>query len=95
VVLWRRKEAFSDGVSGASKSWYEECQERALAEVGEDWSTKASRFAYLPPTTAESYYYRFLFHTYYKGYETAVVPHFWMPQWTNATDPSARTLALY
>jgi len=94
-VLWRRKEAFSDGVSGTSKSWYEECQERALVEVGDDWTTMTSRFTYLTPKTAESYYYRFLFHTYYKGYETAVVPHFWMPQWTNATDPSARTLTLY
>jgi asparagine synthase (glutamine-hydrolysing) len=27
-VLWRRKEAFSDGVSVETKSWYEEIQER-------------------------------------------------------------------
>lgn len=97
-VLWRRKEAFSDGVSGTgegAKSWYQECQERALAEVDEDWAKKASRFTYLTPTTAEGYYYRFLFDTFYKGCDAAVVPHYWMPQWTNATDPSARTLAIY
>jgi asparagine synthase (glutamine-hydrolysing) len=98
AVLWRRKEAFSDGVSGTgegAKSWYEECQERALAEVGDDWVKKAARFTHLTPTTAEGYYYRFLFETYYKHGESAVVPHYWMPQWTNATDPSARTLDVY
>jgi asparagine synthase (glutamine-hydrolysing) len=105
-VLWRRKEAFSDGVSGSGsgsgangasleKPWFQECQERGKAEVGDDWLAPASRFSYLPPKTAESYYYRYLFSMYYKNYETAVVPHFWMPQWTNATDPSAQTLDIY
>ena len=97
-ILLRRKEAFSDGVSGTgdgAKSWYQECQERSLEEVGDDWAQKAAKFVYMPPQTPEAYYYRFLFDKYYKGYELAVVPHYWMPQWTNATDPSARTLAIY
>jgi asparagine synthase (glutamine-hydrolysing) len=34
-VLWRRKEAFSDGVSAETKSWYEEIQERLEKSDGE------------------------------------------------------------
>ena len=94
-VLWRRKEAFSDGVSGKEKSWFQECQERALEEVGEEWEIRAKKLVYLPPHTPEAYYYRALFETFYKGLGTAVVPHYWMPQWTAATDPSARTLDVY
>lgn len=94
-VLWRTKEAFSDGVSGGEKSWYEICQEHALEEVGEDWQEKAAVFKHLTPKTSEAYYYRALFDKYYRGGETCI-PYFWMPKWSPETsDPSARTLATY
>jgi len=91
-VLYRKKEAFSDGVSGLDKSWYQECQERAEAVVGPDWSVKAAQFKHLTPKTAEAYYYRSIFNQYYGSAETCI-PYFWMPRWVKATDPSARTLA--
>jgi asparagine synthase (glutamine-hydrolysing) len=95
AVLWRKKEAFSDGVSGA-KSWYQICQEHALAEVGEDWSARANVFKHLTPQSAEAYYYRSLFNRYYGFADRAIVPYHWMPRWTpGATDPSARTLEVY
>jgi asparagine synthase (glutamine-hydrolysing) len=95
-VILRKKEAFSDGVSGKIKSWYEECQERALAEVGPDWEQKAKMFTHLTPKTAEAYYYRVLFNRYYGSAEQCVVPYHWMPRWTpGATDPSARTIEAY
>jgi asparagine synthase (glutamine-hydrolysing) len=95
-VLFRRKEAFSDGVSGKEKSWYEICQEKALEEVGEDWAVKAASFKHLPPKTAEAYYYRVIFDRYYRQAERTIVPYHWMPQWSpGATDPSARTLEVY
>ena len=92
-VLWRAKEAFSDGVSGKEKSWYEICQEKARAEVREGWDMK---YIHLPPKTEEAYYYRSLFEKYYGSVaEKAVVPYHWMPRWSpGATDPSARTLAI-
>jgi asparagine synthase (glutamine-hydrolysing) len=96
-VLWRAKEAFSDGVSG-EKSWYEICQENALQEVGEGWEAHAARYTHLPPKTAEAYYYRTLFERFYPGQTTAMtaVPYYWLPKWSgNATDPSARTLDVY
>ena len=93
-VLWRRKEAFSDGVSGVEKSWYQITQEMALAAVG-DWAEKSMRL-YGPdgPKTAEQYYYRSLYDRHYSGITTNV-PYLWMPRWSTATDPSARTLATY
>ena len=96
-ILWRKKEAFSDGVSGSKeKSWYQICQEKSLEEVGEDWVSKASSFVHLTPQTAEAYYYRVLFDRFYRNAQTAVVPYHWMPKWSpGATDPSARTLEVY
>jgi asparagine synthase (glutamine-hydrolysing) len=96
-VLWRRKEAFSDGVSGQTKSWYTICQEKALEEVGPEWETKAGFFKHLPPQTAEAYYYRSLFHRFYGSVaERSIVPYHWLPKWCgNVTDPSARTFNIY
>lgn len=99
AVLWRRKEAFSDGVSGKTRSWYEEIQERVTELVPSDWREQAAAMTHLPPHTAEAYYYRTLFETSVGREESllkAATPYYWMPQWIEgATDPSARTLAVY
>lgn len=93
-VLWRRKEAFSDGVSG-EKSWYLLAQEAAAAAVG-DWETRAAKFKHLTPKTAEQFNYRSEFcRNYPDGWAATNVPEFWMPRWCGATDPSARTLTCY
>lgn len=98
-VLWRRKEAFSDGVSCTEKSWYEEIQERIEARglVQEDWKDYAQknfRWGILEtafPKTKEAFYYRYIYETYYKN--TGDYWQFWMPKWSPETnDPSARTL---
>ena len=97
-VVWRKKEAFSDGVSSQEKSWYEEIQERVLAYMPEDWFEKAQRqYQHLPPQTAEQYYYRYMFEAEFgKTPSQTCVPYFWMPRWSpGATDPSARTLEIY
>ncbi len=95
-VLWRRKEAFSDGVSGKVRSWYEEIQERVGALVPADWRERATAMTHLPPHTAEAYYYRTLFEMEVGHEESllkAATPYYWMPRWIEgATDPSARTL---
>jgi asparagine synthase (glutamine-hydrolysing) len=49
---------------------------------------------HLSPKTAEQYYYRKLFESYYYGMGN-VVPYFWMPKYIEATDASARTLPIY
>ena len=96
-VLWRQKEAFSDGVSSKEKSWYQEIQERVQDLVEENWQEKAAQWSYLTPTTAEGFYYRSLYENFY-GSTSAItaIPAFWMPRWSpGATDPSARTLTVY
>lgn len=97
-VLWRKKEAFSDGVSGVEKSWYEEIQERVIKNVPEDWKERAERhYTHLTPETPEQYYYRFIYESEFgKNAAVSCTPYLWMPNWSpGATDPSARTLAVY
>lgn len=91
-VLWRKKEAFSDGVSSHEKSWYEEIQERVASLITtEKLSNAALQYPVLTPKTAEQYYYRHLYEMHFG--KTSTVPYFWMPSWSpEATDPSARTL---
>lgn len=100
-VLWRTKEAFSDGVSGQNKSLYTIIQEHIDTKVDNFKNLKDKYHANLEkincinaPTTSEQIYYRMLFEEYYPGY-ASVVPYFWMPKYVNATDPSARTLGIY
>ena len=97
-VLYRRKEAFSDGVSSQQKSWYEEIQERVVGFASDDWYEKAQRhYQHMPPQTAEQYYYRYIFEAEFSRTPSQTcVPYFWMPRWSpGATDPSARTLGVY
>jgi asparagine synthase (glutamine-hydrolysing) len=83
-VLWRKKEAFSDGVSGPQKLWYQEIQARVPA------------FNNDTPAEAERMYYKGLFDQFYPNCEGVTVPYRWMPRWSpGATDPSARTLSAY
>ena len=88
-VLWRRKEAFSDGVTGQARSLYQILGDHAktldLADIETDHN---------PPTTAEQVWYRTVFEEAYPGLGT-LVPYFWMPKYVDATDASARTLAVY
>lgn len=94
-VLYRQKEAFSDGVSSVQKSWYEiiqeKIQERGL--VPANWADIAYKKNYWPvPPTAEAFYYRELFQKSYP--QTGGLWPYWMPRWSPETsDPSARTLA--
>ena len=89
-VLYRTKEAFSDGVSKQTRSWYEIIQEHV-----EKQNVDTSKiYNHNQPTTKEQYYYRELFEKYYNGCEK-VIPYFWMPRFVEATDSSARTLNIY
>jgi len=76
-IFYRKKEAFSDGVSTTKKSWFSILKERAEKEG-----------------KTEALWYKDIFDKEFPGQEH-ICPHYWMPQWTNATDPSARTLTNY
>ncbi|XP_059206258.1 asparagine synthetase [glutamine-hydrolyzing] [Centropristis striata] len=94
-ILWRRKEAFSDGMMSVKKSWYICLQEHLESMVNDDQMEKAHKtFPHIPPRTKEAYYYRQVFEKHFPG-RAEWLSHYWMPRWTTATDPSARTLAIY
>ena len=91
-VLWRTKEAFSDGVSSQKKSWYQIIDDKITQSYGD---VNFIETPYNPPSTREQRYYRMIFEGHYPdcGY---IVPYFWMPRFVkNASDSSARTLAIY
>jgi asparagine synthase (glutamine-hydrolysing) len=98
AVLWRRKEAFSDGISRAERSWFEMAREEGERRAGgSGWQQAAAAYTVNPPPTAEALWYRQLFHeSYPEAAAEAAAPAMWMPRFVaGATDPSARTLNLY
>ena len=94
-ILWRRKEAFSDGVSSQTKSWFEVIQDRIgeLKEMEDPFLTP-NKYSHLPPKTDEQLYYRNIYEYYYPN-QGELLPYFWMPKFVDAEDPSARTLGVY
>jgi asparagine synthase (glutamine-hydrolysing) len=86
-VLFRRKEAFSDGVSGPERPWYEEIKMRLIISDG----------VTIPEgETAESMYYRQTYNQLYAHAKNVNCPYRWLPKWSDeTTDPSARTLNIY
>jgi len=84
-VLWRRKEAFSDGVSASKESWFETIQNHAR-EKYKDMN--------LDGPTSEKYWYRVIFNEFYPECKNTI-PYMWMPRFVTAFDASARTLDIY
>lgn len=98
-ILWRRKEAFSDGVSGHEKSWFQIIKEHVDKQVTDEEYNKYKEFieyteVYNAPYDKESYYYRKTFDSLYSGCEN-VIPYFWRHPFCEETDPSARLLTCY
>lgn len=96
-VLWRTKEAFSDGVSSYERSWYSIIDEKinALYNNSPDLRNQLNNYNTLSihnqPMTLEQKYYRYIYDYNYKGTEH-LTPYFWLPKYVHATDASARTL---
>lgn len=88
-VLFRQKEAFSDGVSSSGHSWHRRLQSHINKM---DFHLDPSRWKINPPISKESMYYRSLFDQHFQGMHH-VLPHFWQPAFTTAQDPSARELS--
>lgn len=92
-ILWRVKEAFSDGVSGHEKPWFKILQDHIDTIVSDqEFQTKRTLYKN-PPITKEAYYYRTIYDKLFP--DSDLIPYYWMPMWSNATDPSARTIGKY
>jgi len=89
-ILYRKKEAFSDGVSSHGRSLYVILQEFISFHLNIEETTDK----YTPCIETEKYYYKKLFDSFYPNCSN-ILPYFWMPKYTDAKDPSARTLTFY
>ena len=87
-VLFRKKEAFSDGVSSHGKSLYQIIQEY-VSNLPE-YINRSD----LTIKEKEKAYYKDLFLSYYNT-SADILPYYWMPKYIQSDDPSARTLTTY
>jgi asparagine synthase (glutamine-hydrolysing) len=93
-VLWRKKEAFSDGVSGKERSWFEIIQDFIKTQVTEEEMNTSD----IEAPTLEAYYYKKIFVELFGKERLNIIPSYWQPKWTTKsgyTDPSARVLNIY
>jgi asparagine synthase (glutamine-hydrolysing) len=94
-VLWRRKCAFSDGVSSQHTSWHTTLQQFVDRQISDkEFQREAKVIKHCPPLLKESYYYRKVFRSFFEGNDH-LIPKFWMPRWSSTIDPSARELPGY
>lgn len=103
-ILWRKKEAFSDGVSSHGKSLYKILQEKIAEKLNKEQEEIQKRainlekdkvyFTFESNIETEKMYYKHIFDKEFPNC-SHILPYFWMPKYTNATDPSARTLEIY
>jgi len=88
-ILLRKKEAFSDGVSSHGRSLYIILQEKIAEKLNQENNT-----TYDANIETEKLYYKRIFDKHYANC-SHILPYYWMPKYTTATDPSARTLDIY
>jgi asparagine synthase (glutamine-hydrolysing) len=85
-VLWRKKEAFSDGISSTEKSWFK----------------TISKFIRENYNMSEEEYYIHTFVEIFGKKRLSIIDKYWQPMWdkngneyNGYVDPSARTLDIY
>jgi asparagine synthase (glutamine-hydrolysing) len=90
-IIWRKKEAFSDGVSNHGRSLFQIIQEyiKSYYEMTDEYLPENIQLIDL-----EKKYYLDIFCKFYFNQEK-ILPYYWMPKYTNTNDPSARTLEHY
>ena len=88
-ILWRKKEAFSDGISKTTSfsqiiESYLNKDENLIKKIN-----NKSNNTNISNNTIEQKYYKYLFDSYYPN-TSNIVPYMWMPKYIESTDPSAR-----
>ena len=96
-ILWRQKEAFSDGVSSfKKKSWVDELKDYCDSIIT-DAEFEEERRLYDPmPMHKDALYLRRLYNSHYGGIKPQLISKYWIPMWYgDNVDSSARKLDLY
>lgn len=96
-VLWRKKEAFSDGISSEEESWYTTLTKYIDNKISDkEFHTGKDKYSHCPPESKEAYYYRKIFCEKFNDKNSQVIPRFWLPKWCgDIKEPSARVLDVY
>lgn len=91
-VLWRKKAAFSDAVSGSEKPWFKYIQEYCEDIISdEELNTANETNNNKIKFNKESYWFYKSFKQQFPTYNLNV--EYWLPKWSNTTDPSATTIS--
>jgi asparagine synthase (glutamine-hydrolysing) len=88
--LFRKKEAFSDGISSKEKSWF--------TIIANYMDKKINDYDDIICPSKEAYYYKSKFIEYFGKDRLNIIPHYWQPDFMSDNvyiDPSARQLKIY
>jgi asparagine synthase (glutamine-hydrolysing) len=98
-ILWRKKEAFSDGISQKNKSWFEIINDYIDTLISNDEYLFCNKWNC---PSKEAYYYKKIFVEFFGEDKLNIIPNYWQPKFLsdgtiNDTyiDPSARILSIY
>jgi len=85
-IVWRKKEAFSDGVSSVQRSWFTIIQESIPQYIIDKYNLER------PNCTPEQFYYKKIYDSLFN---VDLHQYYWMPKYSGTNDCSARTLENY
>lgn len=94
-ILWRPKEAFSDGVG---YNWVNGIRDYAEKTVPLDrWEMREMLYPEMTPPTKEAFMYREIYEKFYNRSSPPLVDYYWLPKWSgeHGGDPSARVLNIH
>jgi len=91
-ILYRKKEAFSDGCSSLTKSWFQYVQEYVDTQISDNEYNITNTKNFMRFPSKEAYWYYKIFRSFYPCSDLEV--EYWMPKWSKEHngDPSARVL---
>ena len=93
--LFRKKEAFSDGISSKDKSWFKTINDKMNIIISDnEYEIKNEDKC----PSKESYYYQKKFIEYFGKDRLNIIPFYWQPDFKSDNiyiDPSARQLKIY
>jgi asparagine synthase (glutamine-hydrolysing) len=93
--LFRKKEAFSDGISSKENSWFRTINAKINIIVSDNEFQKENEYKC---PTKEAYYYKKKFIEYFGKERLNIIPYYWQPDFKSDNiyiDPSARQLKIY
>ena len=89
--LFRKKEAFSDGISSKEKSWFSIITNKINEIISDDTDLNNC-------PSKEAFYYKKKFIEFFGEKRLNIIPHYWQPDFISKNhyiDPSARILNVY